>query len=74
MNSILIIDDQPGMRRTLEILLRKEGYQAVSVGRAVSHPQLKVEGGGFLVNPRESGLPTMETQGKETAMQDRKGK
>jgi transposase-like protein len=35
---------------------------------------LKVEGGGFLVNPRESGLPTMETQGKETAMQDRKGK
>jgi transposase-like protein len=35
---------------------------------------LKVEGGGFLVNPRESGLPTMETQGEETAMQYRKGK
>jgi DNA-binding NtrC family response regulator len=38
MNSILIIDDQPGMRRTLEILLRREGYQAVSVesGEGVS--------------------------------------
>jgi hypothetical protein len=35
---------------------------------------LKVEGGGFLANPRELGVPTMETQGKETAMQDRRGK
>jgi putative transposase len=35
---------------------------------------LKVKGGGFLGNPRESGLPTMETQRKETAMQHRKGK
>ena len=42
--------------------------------RAVSHPSLKVEGGGFLVNPRESGSPKLETQGEETAMQDRKGK
>lgn len=31
MSSILIVDDQPGMRRTLEILLRKEGFEAVSV-------------------------------------------
>jgi DNA-binding NtrC family response regulator len=31
MSSILIVDDQPGMRRTLEILVRKEGFEAVSV-------------------------------------------
>lgn len=31
MSSILIVDNQPGMRRTLEILLRKAGFEAIAV-------------------------------------------
>jgi DNA-binding NtrC family response regulator len=32
MNTILIVDDQEGMRRSLEIVLQKEGYRVISAG------------------------------------------
>ena len=31
-NKILAVDDEPGMRRSLAIMLRREGFQAAEAG------------------------------------------
>jgi DNA-binding NtrC family response regulator len=61
---ILIVDDDPGIRRTLEALLRQAGYEVMQAGDGAEAVRLWRDHGGDLVitdlhMPEKDGIQTI---------------
>lgn len=61
---VLIVDDDPGIRRTLHILLSREGYQVTQASNGVEALRLWRDKGGDLVitdlhMPEKNGIETI---------------
>jgi DNA-binding NtrC family response regulator len=61
---VLIVDDDPGIRRTLHILLSREGYQVTQARNGVEALRLWRDHGGDLVitdlhMPEKNGIETI---------------
>src|SRR3982750_361763 len=61
---IMVVDDDPGIRRSLETLLTREGYQVIQAADGSEAIQLWREGGADLVitdlhMPKKDGIQTI---------------